>query len=79
MVIHGIHLRAYVVKCFVRSGVVAALCISSAVFEVRRIYFIRRMRYGVSGDVGCLHMPVDLKIGVFWMSGENYACVIAYE
>ena len=32
-----------------------------AVFEVRRISFIRRIR-SVSGDVGCLHMLVDLKV-----------------
>ena len=32
-----------------------------AVFEVRRNCFIRRIQ-GVSGDVGCLHMPVGLKI-----------------
>ena len=50
-----------------------------SVFEVRRICFIRRVRRGVSGDVGCLHMSIGLKIGVFWMSSENYACVIAYE
>ena len=35
-----------------------------AVFKVRRICFIRRNR-GVSGYVGCLHMPVGLKIENF--------------
>ena len=50
-----------------------------AVFEVHRIYFIRRFR-SVSGDVGCLHMPVGLRIEDFpGSSGESYAFVIAYE
>ena len=47
-----------------------------AVFEVRRICLYPPYAYGVSGDVGHLHMSVNLKIGVFWMSGESYACVI---
>ena len=29
------------------------------------ILFYRRMSLGVSGDVGCLHMSVGLKIGSF--------------
>ena len=34
-----------------------------AVFEVRRDIVYRRITFGVSGDVGCLHMSVVLKIG----------------
>ena len=52
-----------------------------AVFEVRRdnvlplYYFF----FGVSGDVGCSHMLVGLKIGSSWAEQWFYACVIAYE
>ena len=35
-----------------------------AVFEVRRICLYPPYAYGVSGDVGCLHMSVGLKIGI---------------
>ena len=34
-----------------------------AVFEVRRNIVYRRVTFGVSGDVGCLHMSVGLKVG----------------
>ena len=33
----------------------------------------------VSGDVGCLHMSVGLKIGSLLVELWGYACVIAYE
>ena len=33
-----------------------------AAFEVRHVIVYRRIAFGVSGDVGCLHMSVDLKI-----------------
>ena len=34
---------------------------------------------GMSGDVGCLHMPVGPKIGGPLAELWCYACVIAYE
>ena len=34
-----------------------------AVFEVRHVIVYRRRLLGVSGDVGCLHVSVGLKIG----------------
>ena len=36
-----------------------------AVFEVRRNIVLPLYYFGVSGDVGCLHMLVGLKIGSF--------------
>ena len=62
----------YPLECICRQMVVLFVvvwwllyAVHRAVFKVRRICFIRRMREGMSGDVGCLHMSVGLKIGVF--------------
>ena len=63
----------------IRSGVVAALCSSSGGVRSPSYLFYPPYARGVSGDVGCLHMSVGLKIGVLWVSSKNYACVIAYE
>ena len=50
-----------------------------AVFEVRRNIVYRRIVFGASGDVGCLHMSIGLKTGNLLGELWCYACVIAYE
>ena len=49
-------------------------CLKSVV-----ILFCRHIIFGVSGDVGCLHMSIGLKIESPLAELWSYACVIAYE
>ena len=49
-----------------------------AVFEVRR-NIVYAASLSVSGDVGCLHMSVDLKIESPLSEQWFHACVRAYE
>ena len=55
----------YPLQCIVVlscGGVVAAYAGHRAVFEVRRNIVLSSYFFGVSGDVGCLHISVGLKI-----------------
>ena len=71
--IRGIHLSA---ESYCRKVVWWLLYAGHrAVFKVRRNIVYRR----VSGDVGCLHMSVGLKIESPLVEQWFYACVIAYE
>ena len=50
-------------------------CLKSVVI----FFFAAILLFGVSGDVGCLHMSIGLKIGSLLGKLWCYACVIAYE